>query len=44
LKINLNKAQTTAITDIKNTSEEAFQDIVNKIKSLSEPKKEKSKQ
>jgi len=32
-----------AITDIKNISENAFQDIVNKAKSLSEPKKEKSK-
>jgi len=40
----LNKAQTKAITDIKNTSEEAFQDIVNKAKSTSEPKKEKFKQ
>jgi len=39
----LNKSQTKAITDIKNTSEEAFQDIVNKAKSLSEPKKEKFK-
>jgi len=40
----LNKAQTKAITDIRNTSEEAFQDIVNKAKYLSEPKREKSKQ
>ena len=44
VKNQLNKAQTKAITDIKNTSEEAFQDIVNKAKSLSEPKNEKSKQ
>jgi len=33
------KAQTKAIIDIKNTSEDSFQDIVNKAKSLSEPKK-----
>ena len=35
----LNKAQTKAITEIKNTSGEAFQDIGNKAKSLTEPKK-----
>jgi len=35
----LNRAQTKAISDIKNTSEETFQDIVNTAKSLSEPKK-----
>ena len=35
----LNKSQTKAITDVKNTSEDAFQDIVNKAKSLSEQKK-----
>jgi len=40
----LNRAQTKAISDIKNTSEETFQDIVNKAKSLFEPKKEKFKQ
>jgi len=39
----LNKAQTKAIADIKKTSEDAFQDIVNKAKSLSEQKKEKFK-
>ncbi|KPA17018.1 hypothetical protein MHK_002763 [Candidatus Magnetomorum sp. HK-1] len=39
VKNQLNKAQTEAITDIRNTSEEAFQDIVNKDKSLSESKK-----
>ena len=35
----LNKSQTKAITDVKNISEDAFQDIVNIAKSLSEPKK-----
>jgi len=35
----LNKAQTKAITDIKNISEDAFQAIVNKAKYLSEPKR-----
>ena len=35
----LNKAQTKAIADIKKISEDAFQDIVNKAKSLSEQKK-----
>ena len=40
----LNKAQTKAIADIKKTSEDAFQDIVNKAKSLFDPKKEKFKQ
>ena len=40
----LHKAQIKAINDIKNTSEKAFQDIVNKAKSLFMPKKEESKQ
>jgi len=34
----LYKPQTKAITDIKNTSEEAFQGIVNITKSLFSPK------
>jgi len=37
----LNKSQNKAITDIKNTSEEAFQHIVNKAKSLFGAKKRK---
>jgi len=39
-----NRVQTKAISDIKNISEDAFQNIVNKAKYLSEPKREKSKQ
>jgi len=35
----LNKAQTKAITDIRNTSEEAFQDIVNKANLCLNPKR-----